>query len=170
MLDNKQFKDKLNGVITSAKNQRQSVQALIESGLEQYRDFGNAGQLSLLMDKCVGVKSMPTVTIKNYIKAQANVKYSKNVDGNYVFSKASKEEEVSVTLLSDSWYEWKDGEHNNVLTDEQKLERKEKAMVNTLKELKNKRSSEYIMNLLVEGGLSTNDLMNMIDSLQIKAA
>lgn len=111
LLQAKQFSSKLAGVIRSAKTQRDAIQALIESGLAQYclegsdgKPCGNTGQLTQVIQACVGVKSLPTNTIKNYIKEHANVMFTKNKKGEYVFKKLGKE--VQVTEPKETWYNW----------------------------------------------------------------
>lgn len=105
MLSNKQFNTKLAALVRSAKSMRESVQILIESGCEQYLEHGDTGQLTRLVKACVGVKSLPTTVIKDYIKACANVKYTKASDNvTMVFKKNGKEPEVK--MLEQTWYEW----------------------------------------------------------------
>lgn len=164
MLDNKAFNNKLNGVITSAKSQRDSIQVLIESGLDEYDSCGNAGQLSRLLAKCIGVRSLPSVKIKDYIQAQANLKYSKNKDGDYVFSKASKKEKITVTRIDENWYEWKADKKESAGTDYAKR------MCSAIKSAKLHGCSKQAMaKALVEGGMSATDLQAIVDLMQPNA-
>ena len=113
----KQFKNKLDGFIKSQRTQRDNLQELIVAGLEHYRDHGDTGYLSLLIQRSVGVKSVPTKTITEYIKVHANVRYVKLKDGAYGFQKATKDQPVEVEIPAVVWYEWKGGEHNKPKTD-----------------------------------------------------
>lgn len=113
MLANKEFNTTLKGVITSAKNQRDKIQALIVSGLEEYQEHGNTGQLSRLIQAVVGVRSLPTNTLRDFIKAHANVMFTKAKDGSYVFKKMTGEKEVAVTIPDVTWYNWKGNPNKN---------------------------------------------------------
>ena len=104
ILTNKQFNTKLSSLIRSAKTQRDNVQQLVLSGLEQYQAHGNTGQLTKLIQACVGVRSLPTTVIKEFIKAHANVAFQKNKNGDYVFKKIGKD--VEVTTPECTWYDW----------------------------------------------------------------
>jgi hypothetical protein len=104
----KNFSTKLSAFLTSTKTQRDNLQALIVFGLTHYRDHGDATYLSRGIQGCIGVKSLPTNTIKNYIKAQANLRLEAGKDG-AVFKKEGKE--VEVTLLDVAWYEWEGADH-----------------------------------------------------------
>jgi len=113
MLDNKTFSTKLRGIVTSALNQRDNIQSVIVSGFEEYSEHGNSGQLSRVLKACVGVKSLPTKVILDYIKAHANVSYIKVKDGTMQFKKASGETACTVIPFSETWYNWTgNGQHN----------------------------------------------------------
>jgi len=111
----KNFGTTLSGMLRSAKSQREKVQALIVFGLVHYADTKDAGYLSRVLNGCIGIKSMPTVTIKNYIKAHANVVWGKTTDGTYVFKKDGKD--AVVELPSATWFNWEGAGHNNVKAD-----------------------------------------------------
>lgn len=111
----KNFKRKLSAVITSTKAMRVNVQLLIDFGLEQYRDHGNASYLSAILNQCIGVKALPTITLKDYIKEHANLRWVKLKDGSHGFKKDGKE--VAVTMPTVVWYEWEGGGHNDVKAD-----------------------------------------------------
>ena len=113
----KQFKNKLDGWYRSQKSQRDNLQELIVAALEHYRDHGDTGYLSLLVQRAVNVKSVPTRTVTEYIKVHANVRYVKLKDGNYGFQKATKDQPVEVEMPTVVWYEWEGGEHNKPKTD-----------------------------------------------------
>jgi len=103
-LSNKQFNSKLNGVLRSASTQRDNIQELIISGLAQYEQHGNTGQLTLIIQGCVNVKSLPTTVIKEYIKAHANVAFQQNKNKDFVFKKIGTEVEVQIPQTT--WYDW----------------------------------------------------------------
>jgi hypothetical protein len=100
------FSRKLSGFVTSQKTQRDNLQSLIVAGLEQYAAHGNTVYLTSTLEKCIGVKSLPTASIKEYIKAHADVKWTKSKDGkNVVFAKSTaKGVERSVTMPDTAWY------------------------------------------------------------------
>lgn len=103
-LNQKDFNKKLSGVITSAKSQRDNVQILIVSGLELYKEHRNTGQLTQLIQSIIGVKSLPTTTIKEYIKAHANLRFVTNKNKDYVFKAMSKD--TTVEEIVETWYNW----------------------------------------------------------------
>lgn len=111
----KNFKSQLNGIIKSAKTQRDNVQAIIVFGLNHYKDHGDASYLSQVLSAAIGVKSLPTVTLKEYIKAHANLLWKKGKDGKFQFKKDGTD--VKVTMPTVSWYEWDGGKHNKVTVD-----------------------------------------------------
>ena len=92
-INSKTFARKLAATIASTAKMRDNVQELVEFGLEQFRDHGNASYLSEIVNKCIGVKALPTRTIKDYIRAHANLNWMKLKDGNYGFKKSGKEED-----------------------------------------------------------------------------
>ena len=113
-MNQKQFKTQVNGLIRSAKTQRDKVQRLIDEGLNHYKENGDTFYLSYLLNAAVGVKSLPTQTIKEYIKESANqqLSWTKAKDGNMVFKKVKKGEEPTVNMPAEPWYEWKKAGHN----------------------------------------------------------
>ena len=115
ILNNKQFSTKLNGVIRSAKSQRDTIQQLIISGLEQYKDHRNTGQLTRLIQATYEVKSLPTRVIKEFVKAHANVQFTQNKEKEFVFKALSKETEVTIPEVT--WYNWEGNENANVKPD-----------------------------------------------------
>ena len=118
-MDFKQFKTKLNGFIQSQKTQRDNLQELIEAALAHYagesdsaNEPGDTIYLTTLVQKCIGVKSVPTKTVTEYIKEHANVRYVKLKDGTYGFKKAQKSVPVEVNMPEVTWYAWTGGDHN----------------------------------------------------------
>jgi hypothetical protein len=159
------FKNKLKGVITSAKNQRDNIQELIVAGIEQYEDSGRTTFLSDLLAQTVAVKSLPTVTIKDFIKEHTDLAYRKNKAGEYMFVRADKEAEKVVKLVEVKWYDWKKAKHNNVKeVDHKKLAIKHLKAIND-----GKHSAKYLMETLVESGFTTSQLLKMIDSVSLQA-
>lgn len=158
------FKNKLKGVITSAKNQRDNIQELIVAGIEQYEDSGRTTFLSDLLSQTVAVKSLPTVTIKDFIKEHTDLAYRKNKAGEYMFVRADKEAEKVVKLVEVKWYDWKKAKHNNVKeVDHTKL------AIKHLKHINNgTHSLQYMSSVLIEAGFTTDQLLKMVDSLSLK--
>jgi hypothetical protein len=107
LMDAKTFKNALSAFISSTTTQRDKLELILVAGLAQVQESGNTVYLTASMDACTGVRSLPTSKIKNYILAHAtNLKYSKNKDGNLVFSKAEKGADIVITMPLDSerWY------------------------------------------------------------------
>lgn len=102
----KAFNDKLGAFVRSQTTQRDNLQVLIVAGLEQYQLSGNTIYLTKTLEKCIGVRSLPTASIKEYIKVHANVTWAKSKDGKTnVFKKiGGKGVEREVTLPTVAWY------------------------------------------------------------------
>lgn len=111
----KTFTKVLASFIKGQTSSRDTLQALIGFGLEQYANNRNAAYLSSILAKCKGVKSVPTVTVLEYIKAHANVKYAKLSDNTMGF-KMNGDDPV-VTNPEVTWYDWTGGKHNAVKAD-----------------------------------------------------
>lgn len=114
-MNEKQFNQKLSGVIRSAKNMRESIQELIVSGLVHYENHNDSGRLTAIVTACKGVKSLPTATIADYIKAHANLGWGKLKDGKPGFRTIGKGAEVKMPEVT--WYDWEGGKHNQVTSD-----------------------------------------------------
>lgn len=118
-MEQKVFTRKLQGVIKSAKTQRDNVQELIVAGLVHYSENkGNTAYLTQLARACIGVRSLPTQTITDYIKAHANVGWGKLSDGKSGFRKVGEKGcSAEITLPEVTWYDWEGGNHNRVTPD-----------------------------------------------------
>lgn len=114
MITTGNFNAKLQNLVINAKSQRESVQELIVFGVMQYALHSDTGYLTRLMQACVGVKALPTQTIKDYIKEHANVKYVAIQDKETkrtkkVFKKDGERAETKDITVS--WYEWHGARH-----------------------------------------------------------
>jgi len=114
-LTTKNFKSKLAGLIKSAKSQRDNINAFILFGLKHYEEHGDSTYLTQVLNACVNVKSLPTITIKDFIKEHANLLWTKNKAGAFCFKKQGTE--VKVTMPTVTWYNWKGGKHNATTPD-----------------------------------------------------
>jgi len=114
-VNSRTFNKVLGSFITSQKKSRDVLQSLIIFGLEQYKEHQNASFLSSIIIKCKGAKSIPTGTVKEYIKAHANVRFVKLSDGTHGFKKDGEVAEVNTPDMP--WYEWEGAKHNNVTVD-----------------------------------------------------
>jgi len=111
------FKRKLAAFTTSAKRNREAAQEFLEFGLNHYQTHGDCAYLTQFMTGCVGVKSLPTQTLKAYIKAHANIVWTKRADGKMGFRKATKGADVEVKPVTAAWYDWEGATHNKVTED-----------------------------------------------------
>jgi len=163
------FKSKLNNFITNATSQREELQELIHMALDHLAEKNDPVYLTMLLTRSVAVKSLPTVTIKDYIKANAPVKYTKNKAGDFVFIQDKTSKSSLTVRPTETWYDWKKAKHNNVKeVDHKKLAIKHLKAIND-----GKHSAKYLMETLVESGFTTSQLLNMIDSVslqEVKAA
>jgi len=154
------FKTKLNSFITNATKQRDVLQELIHMALDHLEEKDSTIYLTMLLTRSVDVKSLPSVTIKDYIKEHAPVKYAKDSDGNHVFKQDKASEVVLTTRPTETWYDWKKAKHNNVKETDYG-----KRLTTDVKRLIEKGDKSSIISSLIAGGLSTKDLLSMIDSL-----
>lgn len=159
-MTDKQYNAKLNGFITSSLNQRDNCQVLIVEGIRQYIDCGRTTRLSEFLARSVAVKSIPTVTIKDFIKEHTNLKYAKNKAGEYMFLKDSTSTNEN-KLPEINWYDWNKAKHNNV---------KEVDYVKRLaNDVKNARAkgvqTSQMLEAMLAGGLSASELMKALDNL-----
>jgi len=163
------FKSRLSNFIKSAKSQRDNLDWLIHAGIVQYAYTGRTNHLSDLLNQSVSVKSLPSVTIKDFIKEHTDLKIKTDTKtGVMTFVRADKDSVKKATIPPFKWYEWKKAKHNNVKETDYS-----KRLTTDVKKLIEKGHKNDIMSALLAGGLSTKDLMNMIDgldSLQLKAA
>lgn len=96
-------------IIRSSRSQRESLQGVIGFAANHYKETGDSVYLTRMMRACVGVKSLPTQTMKNYITGHTNLTYTKAKDGSMVFKKVKKGEEPRVDAFVGKWYEYEAG-------------------------------------------------------------
>ena len=142
----KNFDSKLGSFVRTAKNQRETIQHFIEFGLTMAKEHGDLGYLSRFMVASVGVKSIPTRTIKDYKKEHANVKWVKTKDGSHTFKKDGKK--LEVTEPETVWYEWKKAKHQAEVDQEKRALSMFKAYAKKLKDIG--KSQEEVMDILNE--------------------
>ena len=154
-LTDKQYATKLLGFIKSHTTQRDNCQELIVEGIRQYKESGRTTRLSLFLEKSVAVKSIPTVTIKDFIKEHTDLAYKANKAGDHQFVRADKNADKQADLPEINWYDWKKSKHNAV-----KEKDYVKSLTNDVKGALSKGvdKSEIVRGLL-EGGLSINDIL-----------
>lgn len=165
-MNKKQFNSKLNGVITSALNQRDNIQLLIVAGIEQYAESGRTTYLSDMLSRTVAVKSLPTVTIKDFIKEHTDLKYSKNKAGEHQFLRADKNADKLAVTPSEAWYDWKKAKHNNVA----EVDYKKRIKNDVKKAIESGVDKQAIVNALIDGGLTTSDLLKLASTTHLSVA
>ena len=158
-LTDKQYNTKLAAFIKSSTTQRDNCQVLIVEGIQQYLDSGRTTRLSTFLSKSVKVKSLPTVTIKDFIKSYTNLKYSKNKAGDYMFLKDDKSTTIS-SLPTENWYEWNKAKHNSV----KEIDYTKRLTNDVKKALEKGVAPQDLMSALLDGGLTTKQLLNMIET------
>jgi hypothetical protein len=158
-MNDAQYKTKLTGFIKSQTTQRDNCQILIVEGIRQYIASGRTTRLSSFFSQSVAVASIPTVTILAFIKEHANLTYTKNKVGDYMFKKDDKSDVVS-SLPTENWYAWNKAKHNDVKDVDYK-----KRVTNSLKQaIKHDLSGQAMMEALLDSGLTTSQLLSMIDA------
>ena len=117
--DIKSFKLALNGFIKSSKTQRDNLQDLLVYGFHKYSESGNTGELSAVVNALNSVRTIPTRTVQDYIKAFANVKLTKTKEGEFIFRKDGSGQDCPpvVKELTVTWYEWAGNDKNNAKAD-----------------------------------------------------
>lgn len=142
MMGNSEFKRAIVAMHDHAKITGPMVQNLIEDGLLQARHpneggHGSLNRLSMLVNACQHVKTLPTRTIQRYIQAHIDAKFGKLDDGSRGFKFNGK---PSATMPDVSWYEW-EGNTENKAKNDPDLVRSLKTMItkakNDIKEGKN---------------------------------
>lgn len=99
----KSYSTNMAAIVRSAKSQRDNIQSAIAFSLSHYEEHGDTMYLSKTLTACVGVKSLATKTMQNFIQAHANVVWAKGKDGSPVFKKV-KGEGVEVQIITTLWY------------------------------------------------------------------
>lgn len=156
------YKQVLTGFIKSHTTQRDNCQALIVEGIRQYKDSGRTTRLSLFLEKSVVVKSIPTVTIKDFIKEHTDLAYKPNKAGDYQFVRADKNADKKANIPEEMWYDWKKSKHNAV-----KEKDYVKALTTDVKGALGKGVSKgQIIQGLLAGGLTINDIMEYTKPLE----
>lgn len=161
------FNSRLSNFIKSSKTQRDNLDWLIHAGIVQYAYHGRTNYLSNLLNESVAVKSLPTVTIKDFIKEHTDLKVkTDSKTGLMTFVRANKEDSKKAIIPSFKWYEWKKAKHNDVKeVDHAKLAIKHLKAIND-----GTHSFQYMASVLVESGFTTDQLLKMVDALSLKAA
>lgn len=115
----KKFTEVLGGFLRSQKSQRDNLQACLEYGLQKYGEVSDTSQLTAIVKGLNLVKTVPAKTVKEYIKAHANVKLVKDKAGNLVFRKEAKGADVpaKVTVPTVTWYDWQGNNANMAKAD-----------------------------------------------------
>lgn len=103
----KNFSVNMAAIVRSAKTQRDNIQSAIAFSLHHYGEHADTMYLSKVLLSCVGVKSLATKTMQNFIQAHANVVWSKGKDGSPCFKKC-KDEQVKVEVITSLWYDFDD--------------------------------------------------------------
>lgn len=116
IVSDKKFTDKLTGFTASSKHQREALQDMLLFGLEKYKDHTDTSALSKIINALIGVRTIPSKTIKEYIKDHANVVLKKNTkDGSFVFKKNG--ETAVVTMPEAVWWEHESNDKNTAKVD-----------------------------------------------------
>jgi len=155
-----QYKSKLTGFIKSQTTQRDNCQILIVEGIRQYIASGRTTRLSSFFTQSIAVASIPTVTILAFIKEHANLTYTKNKAGEYMFKKDDKSTIVESVLPTEMWYDWKKAKHNDV----KEIDYTKRLTNDVKKALEKGTAPQDLLAALLDGGLTTKQLLNMIDT------
>ena len=117
-ITNQNFDTNLKAFIAGGVTLRTQAQALISFGFTQYKDHGDTGKLSRVINACNAIKTIPSKAVKEYIQDHANIKLVKHAKtGQYVFRKVVKGEAPQVKEITMTWYEWKSNKANEAKPD-----------------------------------------------------
>ena len=162
-LTDKQYRTKLTGFIKSHTTQRDNCQELIVEGIRQYKESGRTTRLTMFLNESVTVKSLPTVTIKDFIKEHTDLAYRKmDKSDEYQFVRADKKVDKKADLPEINWYDWKKSKHNAV-----KEKDYVKATADNFKQaLKHGISKSQLISGLLGAGLTINDVLEYTKPLE----
>lgn len=106
--NHKEYMTAKRSVIKSVTAMRDNLQAMLVFGFKEAAESGNLNYLTDSLQACIGVKALPTQSIKEYIKAHVNVKWVKRKDKTYGFAKDGALEVQECTI---PWYSHETAKH-----------------------------------------------------------
>lgn len=108
MITSKNFKSKLSGAIRSVNTAKKNLQEILEFGVDQFEQHGNANYLTDCVRACVGANALRTATMKDYIINATNLQWAKAKDGKPAFKKPKGEEPQVDRAALDAcdWFEF----------------------------------------------------------------
>lgn len=102
------FAQRLGDVIRSASSMRDNLQALLIEA--QNHAAGNNDDfvyLTMITNRCIGVKALNTSQLQAFIKAHvSNIQWSKRKDGSYGWIKAKKGVPCEYQEMTSNWYDY----------------------------------------------------------------
>lgn len=115
--DVNQFKATLRGFLSSQKTQRDNLQDCLLYAFDQYGQHSNCVPLTDIITGLNAVKTVPSKTVKEYIKAHANVKLVTDPkDKSLKFKKDGKGDAIVKDVLV-TWYDWHGNNINQAKAD-----------------------------------------------------
>lgn len=96
------FKQLCTSIKKSGEALRQNIQKALVMAQAHFAEHGDTTYFTQLMDASKESRAIRTKTLQGFIQAHANVSYSKDKNGNFVFKKVGKE--VSITEMDTPWW------------------------------------------------------------------
>lgn len=108
-MDDKQFTNKLNSVKKRESTLRDDIEDLTRASIATYSNNGDTSRIARLVNASVQMRSIRSNTLKEYIKDNANVKFTPIKDGvGFTVKKNKKDKVIKATIPEgDSrWYDF----------------------------------------------------------------
>lgn len=102
----KTFKTKLAGVVRSENSLRENIQALTVSAVETFGEHGDTSRIEMLVNASVKMRSIRSNTLKDFIKAHANVRFVAAKDGEGFTVKKAGKGPIEVQPIDSDWWEF----------------------------------------------------------------
>jgi hypothetical protein len=102
----KTFKTKLASVVKSETTLRGNIQALTVSAVDTYAQHGDTSRIEMLVNASVNMRSVRSNTLKDFIKAHANVKFIPAKDNNGFTVKKIGKGAIETKPIESDWFDF----------------------------------------------------------------
>jgi len=102
----KTFKTKLASVVKSETTLRGNIQALTVSAVDTYAQHGDTSRIEMLVNASVTMRSVRSNTLKDFIKAHANVRFTPAQDNNGFIVKKIGKGAIETKPIESDWFDF----------------------------------------------------------------
>jgi len=102
----KTFKTKLASVVKSEATLRGNIQSLTISAVDTFAQHGDTSRIEMLVNASVAMRSVRSNTLKDFIKAHANVKFTPNQNQDGFIVKKIGKGPVEVKPIESDWFDF----------------------------------------------------------------